>query len=94
MPRWHVLLCLSLLAENGDSSTSASTEIERRQEIEKAKDVFDDGLLLDFFKQKELIPTITPKRETRSYNKPNGKSSFTLKITKWGEMYHSKTKRM
>ena len=58
---WHTSMCLSLLAKNGDSSSSASMEIKGGEESGGAKDIFEDGLVLDYLRQKELALEVTSK---------------------------------
>ena len=54
-------MCLSFLAMNGDSSNGSSTEIEGGEESGSAKDVFEDGLVLDYLRRKELALDVTLK---------------------------------
>ena len=65
MQGWHTSMCLSLLAANGDSSNGSSTEIEGKEEFGGAKDVFEDGPVLDYLRQKELALDVTPKERYR-----------------------------
>ena len=65
MPRWYASMCLSLLATNGKSSNDSSTKIEREEESGGAKDVFEDGPVLDYLRWKELALDVTPKERDR-----------------------------
>ena len=65
MPGWHPSMCLSLLAKSGDSSSGASTKIEGGEESRGAKDIFEDGPVLDYLRQKELALDVTPKERDR-----------------------------
>ena len=62
---WHALMYLSFLVANGDSSNGASIEIEAGEEFESAKDVFDDGLVLYYLRQKELVLDVISKEIER-----------------------------
>ena len=65
MRGWHASMCLSFLATNVDSSNGSSTEIEEREESRGAKDVFEDGPVLDYLRQKELSLNVIPKERDR-----------------------------
>ena len=63
MPRWHASMCLSLLAANEDSSNNASIEIEGEEESRGAKDVFEDGLVLNYLREKKLALDMILKKK-------------------------------
>ena len=50
---WLASLCLNLLVTNVDSSKGATTKIKGKKESRGAKDVIEDGLILDYSRRKD-----------------------------------------
>ena len=61
MLEWHALLCLSLFVAIGDWLKGASKDIEEREKSRATMDVFEDKLVLDYLKQKDLALNMIPK---------------------------------
>ena len=60
---WHALLYLSLLVIHRTLLKGTSTKIEGEEEFEGAKDDFEDKLVLDYLRLKELALDVTPKEK-------------------------------
>jgi hypothetical protein len=61
VPGWHASHCLSLLAMNVDSHDRITTDLEGEEESGGAKDIYEDGPVLEYLRSMELPSEVTSK---------------------------------
>lgn len=64
MPRWHVLLYVSLLTKQLDFKEALTSNVGGEQS-EGVKDVYEDGLVLDYLKTKTIRDHVALKEKDR-----------------------------
>jgi hypothetical protein len=65
MPVWHASHCLSLLEMNVDSHEWIPTDLEGEEESGGAKDIYEDGPVLEYLRSMELPNEVTSKERDR-----------------------------